>query len=371
MVDFSLLLCLAAPPDRVSPGFHRLVEANHRPLLQLLKQQGLPCALGIPWGLTERWLSEGYHDCLDLCSELLGEGRVEFVGTAAYYPILPLLPRPVIERQVSDNISNHRQLFPGWQTRGFFPPELAFGPELLPILKDHGFHWCVVDDTPYSCLNDEPPFSYVPECGECQILLRSSFWSRALVGKARAGGSGQDLATEAVAGLEAWFQGQDGYAFLAVDAECFGLHRQGSLSVLSSFMACLSQGKRSRLYSPTRLLERYPVRSAEVPPGSWRTTPEQFWEGEFFAPWQTRYSAVHGHLWELTELAVAAVSKLQQKLDRTLHAGFYWWDEDSERGLPSSATRGLRTLLDVIATAAPEDLDQALQLVARVDELSS
>src|SRR5690606_6303157 len=135
-------LCLSAPPDRVSPGFHRLVDSNHRPLLKLLARLDHACAVSIPWGLTERWLSEGYSDVLSLCAQLSRSGRVEFVGTAAYYPILPLLPRPAIERQVADNQARHRELFPGWSCRGFVPPEMAFGPELLPILKEAGFAWC-------------------------------------------------------------------------------------------------------------------------------------------------------------------------------------------------------------------------------------
>ena len=371
MVDVALLLCLAAPPDRVSPGFHRLVDSNHRPLLNLLKDLDTPCAVSIPWGLTERWLSEGYQDCFGLCVDLQRSGLVEFVGTAAYYPILPLLPRPAIERQVSDDQVRHRELYGEWALKGgFVPPEMAFGPELLPILKEAGYSWCAVDDTPYSCLHGTPPFDYIPVCGDLRILLRSSMWSRALVARARDGGSGKTLAAELIDGLGEWFQGRQGYAFLAVDCECFGLHRRGSLSVLSDFLQGVGSSKKARLLSPGALTLAYPVKDDEIPPGSWRTTAEQFWEGEFFAPWQSRYSTAHSCLWDLTDLAVAAVSKLQQRLDRSLHAGFFWWEGDSDRGAPISEFGGLRTLLDVIATAAPEDLDRALELVARLDELA-
>jgi hypothetical protein len=370
MLDIALLLCLSAPPDRVSPGFHRLVDCNHRPLLALLAELKLPCAVSIPWGLTERWLSEGYHDCLNLCMELVRSGQVEFVGTAAYQPILPLLPRPAIERQVAEDQTRHRELFPGWSCKGFVPPEMAFGPELLPILRDAGFQWCAVDDTTYACLNGNPPHAYIPLCAELKVLLRSSMWSRALLNRARDGGSGKALGSSMIAGLRDWMGGDSGYAFLCSDSESFGEHRRGSLAVLSDFLHAVEGSKKARLVRPAQLVESYPARNDEIPPGSWRTTPDQFWEGEFFAPWQSRYNAAHAHLWDLTDLAVAAVAKLQQRLDRSLHSGFFWWEENSERAVPISAMRGLRTLLDVIAAAAPEDLDRALELTARLDELT-
>jgi len=176
-----------------------------------------------------------------------------------------------------------------------------------------------------------------------------------------------------VRGLRDWIgKGEDhsGYAFLAMDSESFGDHRRGSLKVLSDFLGALSASSHARLVRPSALVEAFPARNDEIPPGSWRTTPDQFWEGEFFAPWQSRYNAAHAHLWDLTDLAVAAVSKLQQRLDRSLHSGFFWWEENSERAVPTSAMRGLRTLLDVIAAAAPEDLDRALELAARLDDLT-
>ena len=378
MLDVAVLLCLSAPPDRVSPGFHRLVDSNHRPLLKLLADlRPLPCAVSIPWGLTERWLSEGYHDCLNLCAELLRSGQVEFVGTAAYQPILPLLPRPAIERQVAYDQSRHRELFPGWASKGFLPPEMAFGPELLPILRDAGFGWVAVDDTPYACLNGNPPNQYVPVCADLKVLLRSAMWSQALVNRARDNGSGKSLARDLVKGLRDWIGQDQGYAFLALDSESFGEHRRGSLGVLADFLTSVGGSGKARLLLPSSLVESYPAQNDEIPPGSWRTTPEQFWEGEFFAPWQSRYNAAHAHLWDLTDLAVAAVAKLQQRLDRSLHAGFFWWEEHSNWGGPqgaaaaqSGAMRGLRTLLDVIAAAAPEDLDRALELAARLDELT-
>ncbi len=367
----SLILCMACPPEPLSRGFHRLYESHHRPLFQLLSELDCKASLSVPWGLTERWHSDGYHDVLRMCAGLLRGDRVELVSSAAYHPILPLLPRQAIERQVAHDLVRHGELFEDWHCRGFVPPEMAYGPELLPVLEEYGFEWCAVNDTTYCCLSPEPPKSHIAQCGEVKVLLRSSLWSEALIGAARSGASGSELAHRMMGGLEDWFGDESGYIVLAMDTECFGLHRRGSLECLRDFLATVSRSENFELAQPSELLERFPAEPDEVPPGTWRTTGDQFWEGEFFVPWQSRYSQAHSYLWELTELAVESVAKLQERLDRSLHSGFFWWDDDSSRALPTSTARGLRTLLDVIAAAAPEDLDRALELAARLDDVTT
>lgn len=271
-------------------------------------------------------------------------------------------------RQVVEDLHQYSSVFTEWRPQGFVPPEMAFGPELLPVLEEQNFRWCMVDDGPYCCLAEEPPYDYVPAVSGLKLLLRSSLWSRALVGIARAGKGGRRLVSEMSQGLNSWFKGADGYVCLAMDAECFGLHRRGSLRQLELFFREVERSRLLRLLRPSDLLELFPAQPDEIPPGSWRTTSEQFWEGEFFAPWQSRYNSAHQHLWELTELAVGAVSKMQQKLDRGLHAGLYWDGRARPNVLPSDSTDGLRTLIDVIAAAAPEDLDRGLELLARLEE---
>lgn len=361
---------MACPPESLTGGFHRLCQTNHRPLLQFLGGCSAPLALSFPWGLTERWLTDGYHDVLSLCSELMRGDVVEFVGSAAYHPILPLLPRPAVASQIVHDTHHHRELFGDWACAGFVPPEMAFGPELIPLLKENGYSWCAVDDTTYCCLTDQPPKNHIAECGGLPILLRSSLWSKALVGTARSGACGQTLALEMMKGLSEWFQDEVGYGFLALDAECLGLHRSGSLESFYQFLDSIQDADDFQLVTPSQLLEQFPARVDEVPPGTWRTTAEQFWEGEFFVPWQSRYNQVHTYLWELTELAVESVAKLQERLDRSLHSGFFWAGDEEQGTSLSSKAEGVRTLLDVISAAAPEDMDRALELAARLDNFS-
>ena len=128
-----------------------------------------------------------------------------------------------IERQVAHDLVRHGELFEDWHCRGFVPPEMAYGPELLPVLEEYGFEWCAVNDTTYCCLSPEPPKSHIAQCGSLKVLLRSSLWSEALIGAARSGSSGSELALRMMGGLDDWFGDEPGYVVLAMDTECFGL----------------------------------------------------------------------------------------------------------------------------------------------------
>lgn len=371
MIDLGLLLHIYQPPDRLDHLVHRIAQDCYRPLLAFIESHPhYRLSLNLNWCLTEKWLERNLNDCVERLDRMVSSEQVELTGTAAYHPILPLIPVQEMQRQVSFNESRHRELFRGWDPKGFFPPELAFGHELVPVLMECRYRWCLTDDIPYTCLNDEPPFTFVPVCGELPVLLRSSHWSRALEATARQGGDGRFLAQRLVEDVSDWFDGRDGYLVLALEGEAFGEHRAGSLDVcLRGFLDGLLESGQVCLSHLDEIVDRFPHQESDVPPGSWRTSVEDFWNGEFFPFWQSRYNEAHALLWELTELAVASVGQLQAKLDRSLNSGNFWWATREMGQIPDGTARGMKMLLDVIATAAPDQVDRALDLMARLDSL--
>ena len=204
VISLGLLLHIYQPPDRFDDLLHRVVRESHRPLLRLLQARpDARVSLNLNWCLTEKWLEKGFEDCVESLDSLLRWERVELTGSAAYHPILPLIPRHEIRRQISYNSERHQEVFSSWKPRGFFPPELAFGHELPPVLVDLGFEWCLADDIPYTCLHDVPPFDFVPVCADLPVLLRSSLWSKTFEACARHGADGKALARKLVDDLQA------------------------------------------------------------------------------------------------------------------------------------------------------------------------
>ena len=92
----------------------------------------------------------------------LGNPRIDLVTIGYYHPIFPLLQPDDIAMQ----IEMHRQAvagaFPGTEaSRGMFPPETGFSPEIIPALQASGVAWVIVDNVHFDrTLADYP---YRPE----------------------------------------------------------------------------------------------------------------------------------------------------------------------------------------------------------------
>ncbi|MBN1170994.1 MAG: hypothetical protein JXA67_02365, partial [Micromonosporaceae bacterium] len=66
-------------------------------------------------------------------------------GTGYYHPVLPLIPTRDREQQVERWLGIGRHLFARQVFCGFWPPEMAFCMELIPLLKRLGYRYVVVD----------------------------------------------------------------------------------------------------------------------------------------------------------------------------------------------------------------------------------
>lgn len=86
----------------------------------------------------------GIVKCGDLLWHLQNTRIIELLGTAYYHPVLPLIPeqdRPLhLERWLG--IAEH--LFKR-RFRGFWPPEMGFTEEMIPLLRRFGYEYVIVD----------------------------------------------------------------------------------------------------------------------------------------------------------------------------------------------------------------------------------
>jgi len=81
----------------------------------------------------------------DLLWYLQNRVIVEVLGTGYYHPALPLIPAADREEQVARWLGIGRHLF--WRTnfQGFWPPEMGFCMEMIPLLRRHGYRYVLVD----------------------------------------------------------------------------------------------------------------------------------------------------------------------------------------------------------------------------------
>ncbi|MEA2075407.1 MAG: glycoside hydrolase family 57 [Euryarchaeota archaeon] len=68
---------------------------------------------------------------------------IEFVGMGYYHPLFPLIPMEDWELQIKRWKQQAEKL--GFHTKGFWPPEMGFSMEMIPVLQKTGFDYVVVD----------------------------------------------------------------------------------------------------------------------------------------------------------------------------------------------------------------------------------
>ena len=87
----------------------------------------------------------GIIKCGDLLWQLQNRKIFEILGTGYYHPVLPLIPPADRDEHLARWLGIARHLF--WRTdfNGFWPPEMAFTMELIPLLKRMGYRYVVVD----------------------------------------------------------------------------------------------------------------------------------------------------------------------------------------------------------------------------------
>jgi alpha-amylase/alpha-mannosidase (GH57 family) len=87
----------------------------------------------------------GIVDCGALLWHFQNEDLFEILGTGYYHPVLPLIPEVDRPRHLERWQGIARHLF--WRPRfqGFWPPEMGFSMELIPLLRSHGYRYVLVD----------------------------------------------------------------------------------------------------------------------------------------------------------------------------------------------------------------------------------
>jgi len=87
----------------------------------------------------------GTVDCGSFLWHIQNQQIFEILGTAYYHPVLPLIPAPDRIEQIRrwQGIGSHLL----WRDRfsGFWPPEMGFSMDLIPLLQSSGYDFVLVD----------------------------------------------------------------------------------------------------------------------------------------------------------------------------------------------------------------------------------
>ncbi|MBI2846505.1 MAG: hypothetical protein HYX82_01335, partial [Chloroflexi bacterium] len=143
MIYWAPLFHFYQPPIQIHQVLRKVCEESYRPLLEVFKQYPhAKATVNICGVLTEMLWENGFGDVIQSLKELAEKGQLEFTGSAKYHPVLPLIPRDEMKRQIRRNYLTNRHFFGDvYSPRGFFPPEMCYSDSIIEPLLEARHEW--------------------------------------------------------------------------------------------------------------------------------------------------------------------------------------------------------------------------------------
>ncbi|MHA1890435.1 MAG: hypothetical protein ACTSYS_05575, partial [Promethearchaeota archaeon] len=130
------------PPTQESHILREINDTCYEPLFNmLLENSEYKITFNINSILLDLLRDHGLEHTIQILEELVKKKQVEIVGTGKYHPILPLIPKKEVLRQISLQERDLKSYFPSLEKSGFFPPEMAISPGLASIVSNLGYKW--------------------------------------------------------------------------------------------------------------------------------------------------------------------------------------------------------------------------------------
>lgn len=316
------------PADQQPDILEAIVVESYRPIIEGIKRNPrVRLTLNINGALLELFDKHGYNDLIDSFRDLGLEGRIEFTGSAKYHAFLPLLKEDEIGRQIKiNNQTNAFYLGKAYRPRGFFPPEMAYRGDLLPILEDLGFAWVILDEIAGGAVETlDYSKIYQIKNSFLKVFFRERRPSNLIMSAmVRSAQSLKEALTKDLA--------SDRYLLTAMDGETFGHHRPGLEKMLFEIFA----DPDFELVTISDLPKYYPQALSICPvPSTWASSPDDVKNGRQFLSWSDPENILHQWQWELTDLVLSAVHvldpnsplfpEIRPMMDKALASDHFWW----------------------------------------------
>jgi predicted glycosyl hydrolase (DUF1957 family) len=418
-IYWASLLHFYQPPLQLPEVLRKVVDESYRPLIEVFKQHThAKASVNINGVLTEMLYESGYHDVIDGLRDLALAGQVEFVGSAKYHAILPLIDEDEQRRQIRRNHLTNKHFFgDAYQPRGFFPPEMCYDRSFLDPMLDFGHEWVILSGVgcPAAWPTDTIYRTRSQDGNDVAVIFRDDVLSNKI--------SFQDLDGRGFIEhlRSAHGDDRDMYIVTAMDAETFGHHienwdqlflSEAYEAVAPSFEAVrqsrpLAQSHRALLTMTEQegmervvsskisdLFDHFsPGEHIEPRPSSWSTTHDDLDAGVPYPLWQQPGNYIQKLQWEHVDIALALVRKAQEVadgavsqrhaeiarglMDPALHSCQFWWASRRPHWDINMISRGLNQQSDVVLNAfrainlsgAPEEVkrDAYYKVVASRD----
>lgn len=332
-------------PPRWSPTIiRRVAREAYEPLVAHLEHlPDVHVTLNICASLSEQLFALGYDALLSRIARLAEAGQIEFLGSAAFHPILPLLPDAEFRRQIELNAQINQMIFGStWKPVGFFPPELAVSDRLFAILSDFGFAYAIADDIARTGTRAEADSTrrHVARGTDLSVVFRSQHLSDEFLNAA---------VTDEHTFHDAVGRNRTTPFITAIDGENLGHHRREMSAIWLNLVSS------PHFITETVSEYRTTCRGREIfslHPSSWSSREDELAAHIPYGLWQSPNNPIHQLLWGLTDLARSAAqqgpAEAREALDRALNSDHFWWASASPWWSVELVLQGARRLVRVI-----------------------
>jgi hypothetical protein len=330
----------------------QVVKQSYRPLIEnTLKHEGARYTLNINGSLLELFDKYGYHDLIEGLAEAGRQGKIEFTGSAKYHALLPFLSPQEMRRQIDiNNETLQHYLGDAYKPRGFFLPEMAYSPEVAPVIAEAGFEWIILDEIAYNGKTGAVDYTKQYQIAGTQmgVYFRERRMSNLIMSAVV-----RDVEQLEKAMSEELASGR--YVVTGMDGETFGHHRPG----LENLLFAMFDAPELNLVKISELAEHYPsVEKVSPIASTWASSERDIAEGIQFISWKDPRNDLHKLQWKLRDFTLAEFYKLSADdpewprlralMDSALASDQFFWASAKPWWSIEMIEEGAAALLDIL-----------------------
>lgn len=347
-------LHLYQPANLESEKIREATERSYARIIRALEEnRNFKLTLNISGCLLLRWEEMGYLDLIKRVAKLVKQGKVELVGTAAYHPLLPLIPEAEAIQQIKEHEQILKKFFGAdFKPRGFFCPEMAYGVRIGKIIKSLGYEWLILDEI--SRQGKLANAKKIQENKEGYFIdsktgLKVVFRDRSL---------SQTFVPDTLKNIYA----KSAETFIsATDAEIYGLRH---IDHTAEFEKLLRRPDLKTLTISEFIKQAKKIKKISLIDSNWESTEAELKGGIRYALWQDPKNIIQKKLWELANFSYSTtqqfkndsnIAGMRWHLIRGLASCSFWWASSRDFELfgapawnPDEIEKGINELVRVI-----------------------
>lgn len=354
-----------------STDTYNIQEANEKSYKRILRaleeNKNIKFTFNVAGCLIKRWEEMGEDLLIKRLFDLVNAGRVELTGTAMYHPILPLMPKEEVERQIKENEEIlQKYLGENYKPRGFFLPEMAYSPEVGRIIKKMGYEWIIVDEIIINGSLGEVDCEkvYLDENSGLKLVVRTRSESNTYIPNK----------------IKELIKNKNKKTIItASDGELYGLRH---IDHTAEFEKILKNDNLETQTISSFIDEQKEYIKVKPVSGNWNSSPSELKKGQPFFVWYNEKNKIQMKLWELQKFAYKTAYKYENDenffwarwhLVRGLTSCNYWWASEKDFKLFSGVTwnpdeieRGINDLTRVVRSLADKKTKKEKLLIEKM-----